>query len=143
MVLSNKSGFCHGVRTGPDTLHVCYCLAPARYIWNLDSYLDREQFGTSIRLASKTVAALFRQWDYNAAQRVDHFIAIINPPEAGILAVGSAKKIPVVQDDGTLGIGVRMKATISVDHRVSDGAEAAEFMQQLKQLLESPMRLLI
>lgn len=74
---------------------------------------------------------------------VDHFIAIINPPEAGILAVGSAKKVPVVLQDGSLGVGVRMKATISVDHRVSDGAEAAEFMQYLKNLLENPMRLLI
>lgn len=74
---------------------------------------------------------------------VDHFIAIINPPEAGILAVGSAKKIPVVLGDGSVGVGVRMKATISVDHRVSDGAEAAKFMQQLKLLLENPMRLLI
>ncbi len=74
---------------------------------------------------------------------VDHFIAIINPPEAGILAVGSANKIPVVLGDGSVGVGVRMKATISVDHRVSDGAEAAKFMQQLKLLLENPMRLLI
>jgi pyruvate dehydrogenase E2 component (dihydrolipoamide acetyltransferase) len=74
---------------------------------------------------------------------VDHFTAIINPPEAGILAVGSAKKVPVVLDDGGLGVGVRMKVTISVDHRVSDGAEAADFMQHLKQLLENPMRLLI
>lgn len=74
---------------------------------------------------------------------VDHFIAIINPPEAGILAVGSAKKVPVVLEDGTLGVGMRMKATVSVDHRVSDGAEAAEFMQTLKTLLENPMRLLI
>ncbi|MCD4687551.1 MAG: glycosyltransferase [Anaerolineae bacterium] len=76
VVLSNKSGFCHGVHTGPETLHVCYCLAPTRYIWNLESYLDREQFGTSIRLAAQTVAHLFRRWDYAAAQRVDHFIAI-------------------------------------------------------------------
>lgn len=74
---------------------------------------------------------------------VDHFSAIINPPEAGILAVGSAKKVPVVLEDGTLGVGMRMKATISVDHRVSDGVEAAEFMQALKELLENPMRLLI
>ena len=74
---------------------------------------------------------------------VDHFIAIINPPEAGILAVGSAKKVPVVLDDGSLGVGTRMKATISVDHRVSDGAEAAQFMKHLKELLENPMRLLI
>ncbi|MEP0761919.1 MAG: 2-oxo acid dehydrogenase subunit E2, partial [Chloroflexota bacterium] len=74
---------------------------------------------------------------------VDHFSAIINPPEAGILAVGSAKKVPVVLEDGTLGVGTRMKATISVDHRVSDGVEAARFLQALKELLENPMRLLI
>jgi pyruvate dehydrogenase E2 component (dihydrolipoamide acetyltransferase) len=74
---------------------------------------------------------------------VDHFIAIINPPEAGIIAVGSARKVPVVLEDGTLGVGMRLKATISVDHRVSDGVEAAEFMKLFKELLEHPMRLLI
>ena len=74
---------------------------------------------------------------------VDHFSAIINPPEAGILAVGSAKKVPVVLADGSLGVGMRLKGTISVDHRVSDGAEAAQFMKALKELLENPMRLLI
>jgi pyruvate dehydrogenase E2 component (dihydrolipoamide acetyltransferase) len=74
---------------------------------------------------------------------VEHFLAIINPPEAGILAIGTAKKVPVVLDDGSLGVGMRMKATISVDHRVSDGAEAAEFMQAFKNLIEHPMRLLI
>ncbi|MBN1681595.1 MAG: glycosyltransferase [Anaerolineae bacterium] len=76
VVLSNKSGFCHGVRTGPDTLHICYCLAPTRYVWNLNDYLDREQLGSNVRLAARVVARLFRQWDYAAAQRVDHFIAI-------------------------------------------------------------------
>jgi pyruvate dehydrogenase E2 component (dihydrolipoamide acetyltransferase) len=74
---------------------------------------------------------------------VEEFSAIINPPEAGILAVGSAKKVPVVLEDGSLGVGIRMKATVSIDHRVSDGAEAAEFMKALKELLEHPMRLLI
>jgi pyruvate dehydrogenase E2 component (dihydrolipoamide acetyltransferase) len=73
---------------------------------------------------------------------VDHFIAIVNPPEAAILAVGSAKQVPVVID-GELNIGWRMKATISVDHRVSDGAEAAQFMQALKAYLEEPLRLMI
>lgn len=73
---------------------------------------------------------------------VDHFVAIINPPEAAILAVGSAREVPVVVD-GTLAVGVRMKATISADHRISDGAEAARFMQQLKALLEQPLRLLL
>jgi len=73
---------------------------------------------------------------------VENFIAIINPPEAAILAVGSAKEVPVAED-GELKIGWRMKATISVDHRVSDGAEAAQFMQALAKYLEEPLRLLV
>jgi len=74
---------------------------------------------------------------------VEHFSAIINPPEAGIIAVGTALKVPVVKEDGTLGIGNRMKVTISVDHRVSDGAEGAQYLLAFKQLIESPMRLLV
>ncbi|MCU0485285.1 MAG: 2-oxo acid dehydrogenase subunit E2 [Anaerolineales bacterium] len=73
---------------------------------------------------------------------VEHFVAIINPPEAAILAVGSVRDVPIVEQ-GVLGIGQRMKATISVDHRVSDGAEAARFMQELALYLEAPLRLLI
>jgi pyruvate dehydrogenase E2 component (dihydrolipoamide acetyltransferase) len=73
---------------------------------------------------------------------VDHFIAIINPPDAAILAVGSAKKVPVVKD-GELTVGMRMKMTISADHRVTDGAEAAQFLQAVKALLEKPMLLLL
>jgi pyruvate dehydrogenase E2 component (dihydrolipoamide acetyltransferase) len=73
---------------------------------------------------------------------VDHFIAIINPPEAAILAIGSAREMPVVVD-GQLAVGTRMKATISADHRVTDGAEAAQYMQRLKELLEQPLRLLV
>ncbi len=74
---------------------------------------------------------------------VDQFVAIIATPEAAMLAISSAKKVPVVKPDGSLGVGNRMKATISVDHRVSDGAEAAQFMQLFRQLVESPMRLLV
>ena len=73
---------------------------------------------------------------------VENFIAIINPPEAAILAVGSAREIPVVEN-GELTIGWRMKATISVDHRISDGAEAAQFMQALARYLEEPLRMLV
>ncbi|HJR82287.1 MAG TPA: dihydrolipoamide acetyltransferase family protein [Anaerolineales bacterium] len=73
---------------------------------------------------------------------VENFFAIINPPEAGILAVGSARQVPVVEN-GEIKIGWRMKATISVDHRVSDGAEAAQFMQALAKYLEEPLRLLV
>lgn len=73
---------------------------------------------------------------------VEEFIAIVNPPEAGILAIGSAKETAVVEN-GQIKIGSRMKATISVDHRVSDGAEAAQFMQKLAEFLENPVRMLV
>lgn len=73
---------------------------------------------------------------------VDHFVAIINPPESAILAVGSAKQVAVVED-GQVKVGLRMQATISADHRVSDGAEAARFMQSLSAYLEEPMRLML
>lgn len=75
--------------------------------------------------------------------QVDSFAAIISPPEACILAVGSAKKVPIVLDDGTIGVGERMNLTLSVDHRVSDGAEGAQFMVELRALIENPMRLLV
>ena len=73
---------------------------------------------------------------------VEEFIAIVNPPEAGILAISSAREVPVVEN-GELKVGWRMKATISVDHRISDGAEAAQFMQKLAEFLENPVRMLV
>ena len=76
------------------------------------------------------------------AFEVDHFVAIINPPEAAILAVGTATQQPVVID-GELAVGLRMKATISADHRVTDGAEAAQFMQTFKSIMEQPLRLML
>jgi pyruvate dehydrogenase E2 component (dihydrolipoamide acetyltransferase) len=73
---------------------------------------------------------------------VENFTAIINPPEAAILAIGSAREVPVVEN-GQVKPGWRMKATLSVDHRISDGAEAARFMQALAGFLENPVRLLV
>jgi pyruvate dehydrogenase E2 component (dihydrolipoamide acetyltransferase) len=73
---------------------------------------------------------------------VEDFIAIINPPEAAILAISSAREVPVVEG-GQIKPGWRMKATISVDHRVSDGAEAAKFMQALAGFIENPVRMLV
>ena len=73
---------------------------------------------------------------------VDEFIAIISPPEAAILAIGAAKQVPVVED-GQVKAGLRMNATLSADHRVTDGAEAAQFMQALTGYLEEPMRLVL
>ncbi|PWB65519.1 MAG: pyruvate dehydrogenase complex dihydrolipoamide acetyltransferase [Deltaproteobacteria bacterium] len=72
---------------------------------------------------------------------VDEFIAIINPPEAAILAVGAVTRRPAVVG-GEVRIASLMKATLSVDHRVSDGAQAARFMQEFKKLLENPLNLL-
>jgi pyruvate dehydrogenase E2 component (dihydrolipoamide acetyltransferase) len=73
---------------------------------------------------------------------VTEFSAIINPPEGAILAVGSVRKVPVVTADG-LGVGRRMMLTLSCDHRVMDGAMGARFLQDVKRLLEEPLRLLV
>jgi pyruvate dehydrogenase E2 component (dihydrolipoamide acetyltransferase) len=73
----------------------------------------------------------------------ERFTAIINPPHAGILAVGAAAKRPVVDDDGALGVATVMTVTLSGDHRVFDGALAAQWLDALKKRLESPLSILI
>jgi pyruvate dehydrogenase E2 component (dihydrolipoamide acetyltransferase) len=73
---------------------------------------------------------------------VSEFTAIINPPEAAILAVGSVSKVPVVDGD-RVAIGHRMKVTLSSDHRVVDGALAAQFLQEVRRLLENPVSLFV
>ena len=73
---------------------------------------------------------------------VTEFSAIINPPEGAILAVGSVRRVPVVDGTG-LGVGRRMALTLSCDHRVMDGAMGARFLQDVKRLLEEPLRLLV
>lgn len=76
VVLSNKSGFCHGVITGPETMHVCYCLTPTRYVWRYHQYAERENLGRLTRLGLAPFLTQLRMWDRLAADRVDHFIAI-------------------------------------------------------------------
>lgn len=73
---------------------------------------------------------------------VAEFVAIINPPEAAILAIGGIHDRPVY-DDGELRPAKLMKVTMSADHRITDGAEVAEFLVRYKQLLEEPMMLLV
>jgi pyruvate dehydrogenase E2 component (dihydrolipoyllysine-residue acetyltransferase) len=73
---------------------------------------------------------------------VSEFTAIINPPESAILAVGSVARMPVVAGDQIV-IGHRMKVTLSADHRVVDGALAAQFLQEVRRLLENPISLLL
>jgi pyruvate dehydrogenase E2 component (dihydrolipoamide acetyltransferase) len=70
---------------------------------------------------------------------IEEFTAIINPPEAAILAVGAITPKVVVDDEGSMAIRQRMRVTLSCDHRVIDGATGAAFLQTLKQYLEDPM----
>jgi pyruvate dehydrogenase E2 component (dihydrolipoamide acetyltransferase) len=73
---------------------------------------------------------------------VDEFVAIINPPEAAILAVGAIKDVPVVEN-GRIVPGKVMRMTLSVDHRVFYGATAAQFMAEVKRLVENPVTLIV
>ncbi len=73
---------------------------------------------------------------------VSSFVAIIQPPQSAVLAVGRVEKRPVVQN-GNVAVSQMMTATLSVDHRVSDGADGARFVAEVKRLLEHPINLLV
>lgn len=73
---------------------------------------------------------------------IDNFDAVINPPHGGILAVGAGTKKPIVGDDGELTVATVMSVTLSVDHRVIDGALGAQFLNAIKDNLENPVAML-
>jgi pyruvate dehydrogenase E2 component (dihydrolipoamide acetyltransferase) len=73
---------------------------------------------------------------------IENFDAVINPPHGSILAVGAGLKKPVVMADGTIGVATVMSMTLSVDHRVIDGALGAEFLKSVVEALENPMAML-
>lgn len=75
LVLSNKSGFCHGVHAG-SAVHVCYCLTPTRFVWDAEAYLAHENLPPGARLMLRAIMPWLRRWDLAAARRVDHFVAI-------------------------------------------------------------------
>jgi len=84
LILSNKSGFCHGVRTG-STPQLCYCLAPTRYVWEYETYAAREQLPAALKVALKPVIAALRRWDHRVAQRPTlRFVAISTEIQARI-----------------------------------------------------------
>ncbi len=102
-------------------------------------------------LVSRVKEGKLRQEDYEGGTftvsnmgmfGVEDFSAIINPPQAAILAVGAIAARPVVRD-GQLAVSQTMKATVSVDHRAANGADGARYLQHLKELLEDPIRLLL
>ncbi len=76
LVISDTSAFAHGVHTPPGTPHVCYCLTPARFLWDYEAYVQREQIGRLARAVLPLVIRWLRAWDRAAAQRVTHFVAI-------------------------------------------------------------------
>ncbi|MEO1000292.1 MAG: 2-oxo acid dehydrogenase subunit E2, partial [Pseudomonadota bacterium] len=73
---------------------------------------------------------------------IENFDAVINPPHASILAVGAGTKQPVVGEDGEVGSATRMSVTLSVDHRVIDGALGAQFLEAIAVALENPLAML-
>jgi pyruvate dehydrogenase E2 component (dihydrolipoamide acetyltransferase) len=74
---------------------------------------------------------------------IDSFSAVINPPQGFILAVGKVNKVPVIDDGDQIAVGQQMSITMSCDHRVIDGALGAEYLKELRHLLENPALLLV
>jgi glycosyltransferase involved in cell wall biosynthesis len=76
LVISNKSAFCLGVRTPPETHHICYCLTPTRYVWDFDAYVAREQVGGAASRSVRPFLPWLQRWERAAADRVDAFLSI-------------------------------------------------------------------
>ncbi len=85
LVLSVTSAFAHGVITSPKTLHICYCLTPARFLWDYHAYVAREGLGRVVRFLLPLFVYNLRLWDRLAADRVDHFVAISRAVQRRIL----------------------------------------------------------
>jgi len=84
VVISVTSAFAHGVITSPRTQHVCYCLTPARFLWDHTRYIERERIGRMTRWLLAPRLVKLRQWDQIAAGRVDQFVAISRTVQARI-----------------------------------------------------------
>ena len=105
LILSNKSGFCHGIRSrkgNQKALHICYCLTPTRFLWLYEQYRQRERIGSLMDLGLKPLLAILRRWDYAAAQRVDHFIAISSTVQERIRTIYGRDSVVVHPPVNTL-----------------------------------------
>lgn len=76
LVISNKSAFCFGVHTLPETCHVCYCLTPTRFVWEFDNYVNREHVGRAAQRSVRPFLGRLQRWERQAASRVDAFVSI-------------------------------------------------------------------
>ncbi len=86
VVLSITSAFAHGVNKRPDAQHLCYCLTPARFLWQYDEYVQHEAVNGVARKFLPAVVSSLRAWDRRAAARVDEFIAISHQVQSRIAA---------------------------------------------------------
>jgi pyruvate dehydrogenase E2 component (dihydrolipoamide acetyltransferase) len=120
-------------------------------IWNADRKPLAQIGAESKELAQKARSRRLKPEEYTGATfsvsnlgmfDIDEFTAVINPPEAGIIAVGAIVPKPVAQG-GTVTVRRRLRLTMSCDHRVIDGATGAQFMKTLKQMLENPLAMLL
>jgi glycosyltransferase involved in cell wall biosynthesis len=76
LIISNKSAFCLGVKVPPGTRHICYCLTPTRFLWDFETYVDREQVGRLARWLVRPFLSWLRRWERAASERVTDFVAI-------------------------------------------------------------------
>jgi glycosyltransferase involved in cell wall biosynthesis len=76
LVISNKSAFCHGVITPSETVHICYCLTPTRFLWDYHHYIQHERVNPLLGALLSPLLRNLRLWDRAAADRVEHFVAI-------------------------------------------------------------------
>ena len=76
VVISNSSAWCKGVKTPRECVHICYCLTPMRFAWNLGSYIEREQMGGLARAVLPGLMRFLRAWDVRSSSRVDRFVGI-------------------------------------------------------------------
>ncbi len=97
VILSNKSGFIHGLRHTPEQLHLCYCLAPTRYVWDYQGYAAREGFGRWLGLALAPVIKRLQRWDFEAAQ-------LPPPPLSSPPFRGEGKYLPPLSRGGRGGV---------------------------------------
>jgi pyruvate dehydrogenase E2 component (dihydrolipoamide acetyltransferase) len=120
-------------------------------IRNADQKSLREIGAEARRLAEQARARRLQPAEYTGSTfsvsnlgmfDIDDFTAVINPPEAGIVAIGSVTPKPVAMD-GAVVVRRRMRVTMSCDHRVIDGATGAAFLKTLKQMLENPLAMVL
>ena len=94
LVVSSSSGFAHGVLTGPETTHVCYCHSPPRFLWDYHSYAQRERLGPVVRSIVGSQLAPLRVWDRMTADRAETEIILPGKYKVSPEIAGAIKAIP-------------------------------------------------